>query len=84
MKQNQISTKKEAGILISKLNPLRQRQILRPVDRVRLSAHINFPCVRAGFAPAAGFFFAAECAADLRARRANIDVRNPAIRAANR
>ena len=68
--------------LFPKRNPLRQRQRVRPVDRVRLPAHVGFPRVGSGLAAAAGFLFAAERAADLGARRADVDVGDAAVRSA--
>ncbi len=54
-------------VLFAECDALRQRQIVRPVDGIRLAAHVGLPRIRTGFAPAAGFFFAAERAADFRA-----------------
>src|SRR6185312_8700277 len=56
------------------LDPLRQRQRVGVVDGVGLAAHVDLPCIRAGLATAAGFLLAAERAADLRARGADVDV----------
>ena len=53
-------------LLGAELNALRQRQIVTPVDRVRLPPHIGFPGIRAGLASAAGFLLASEGAADFR------------------
>src|SRR5690242_11280017 len=58
---------------------LRQRQRIRPVDRIGLSAHVDLPCVGAGFTAAAGFLFAAERAADLGTRGADVDVGDAAV-----
>ena len=67
-------------MLLSEFDPLRQRQFLRPVDGVGLAPHVSLPGVGARLAPAARLFFAAERAADLRARRADVDVGYAAIR----
>ena len=61
------------------LDALRQWQIRRPVDRVSLTSHVGLPGVGAGFPPAAGLFFAAKYAADLRARCADVDVGDAAV-----
>ena len=52
------------------------------IDRDGLAAHVIFPGVAAAFAAAAGFFFAAESAADFRAAGADVDVGDAAIAAA--
>src|SRR4051812_37209984 len=52
-------------------DPLRQRQLLRVVDRIRRSPHVGLPGVGAGFAAASGLLFAAERAADLGAAGAD-------------
>ena len=65
-----------------KPNPLRQRQLRRPVDGVGLAAHVGLPGIAAGFAAAAGFLLAAEGAADLRAAGADVDVGDAAVAAA--
>ncbi len=64
-----------------KPHALGQRQLLAVVDRARLPAHVGFPGVGAGLAAAAGRLLAAEGAADLGARGADIDVGDPAVRA---
>src|SRR5690606_9313352 len=69
-----------ADVPSAELHALGQRQFGGVVDRVRRPAHIRLPGVRAGFATAAGVFLAAERAADLRARGADIDIRDSAIR----
>ena len=63
---------------------LRERQCLAVVDGVGGAAHIGLPGIGACLAAAAGFLLAAECAADLGARRADIDVGDAAIRADDR
>src|SRR5690606_31772549 len=52
-----------------------------PVDRSCLSPHVRLPAIRTGFAAAARVFFAAERASDLRAGRADVDVRDAAVAA---
>ena len=64
-----------------KLDPLRERQLRRPVDGGGLAAHVGFPGIAAGFASAAGFLFAAERAADFGATGPNIDIGDAAIAA---
>ncbi len=63
----------------SELDPLGQWQVGPPVDGAGLAAHVGFPGVGAGLASTAGVFLAAECAADLGAAGADIDVRDPAV-----
>src|ERR1017187_1829917 len=63
------------------LDPLRQRQLRRPVDGVGLPPHVSLPRVAAGFAPAARVLLAAEGAADLRSAGADVDVGDPAVAA---
>src|SRR5205807_7631117 len=63
-----------------KLDPLRQRQLAAVVDRARLPAHVAFPGVGARLTSAASGLLSAEGAADLRTRRANVDVGDPAVR----
>src|SRR5262245_50109567 len=58
----------------AELDALRERQIARPVDRVRLAPHVDLPGVRAGFASPAGVLLAAESAADLGSRGADVHV----------
>src|SRR3569623_517460 len=61
------------------LDPLRQRQRIRIVDRIRLPAHIRLPRIRAGFTATAGFLLAAERAADFCAAGADVDVGDAAV-----
>src|SRR5690606_34616299 len=61
------------------LDPLRQRQLRRPVDGVRLAAHVLLPRIRTRLAAAAGFLFATEGAADLRTAGADVDVGDAAV-----
>ena len=66
------------------IDALRERQLLAPVDRVGLAAHVRLPGVRARLAAAAGVLLAAERAADLGAGRADVDVRDAAVAARRR
>ena len=68
----------------SKGDALRQRQRLGVVHRVGGAAHIGLPGVGAGLAAAAGFLLAAEGAADLGARGADVDVGDAAVGAVGR
>ena len=61
-------------------DPLRQRQLASVVDRAGLAAHIRFPRVRAGLAPAPCGLLASERAANLGPGRADVDIGDPAIR----
>jgi hypothetical protein len=54
------------------------------VDRVGRAAHVALPGVGAGLAAAAGLLLAAERAADLGARRADVDVGDAAVGAGGR
>src|SRR3546814_15311222 len=55
-------------------NPLRQRQRVGVVNRIRLPPHVGPPCIRTRFAAAAGFLLATEGAAALGAGGADVDV----------
>src|SRR5688572_33007498 len=66
------------------LNPLGERQVGAVIDGVGRAPHIGAPAVRTALAAAAGILLAAERAADLCARRTNVDVGDPAIRAGGR
>src|SRR5258706_11175026 len=71
-----------ASILLpsdSELDPLRQRQLIRPVDGIGLPTHILLPRIAARFASATGILLAAERAADLRSAGPDVDIRDPAI-----
>src|SRR3954471_24701522 len=68
--------------LFTEPDPLRERQLGRPVDGVRLPAHVQLPAVAARLAAAAGFLLTTERTADLSAGGADVHVRDPAIRAA--
>ena len=68
----------------SKLMPCASGSVRAPVDRVRLPSHVGFPRVRAGLPSAAGVLLAAERAADLGARRADVDVGDAAVGAGRR
>src|SRR5205085_119426 len=65
-------------------DPLRQRQLVREVDRVRRPPHVVLPGVRAALPAAAGMLFAAERAADLGAAGADVDVGDAAVAARRR
>src|SRR5690349_6541356 len=60
---------------------LRERQLRGVVDRRRLAAHVRLPRVGARLPAAARLLLAAERAADLRAGRPDVDVRDAAVRA---
>src|SRR5690606_13309871 len=66
------------------LDALRERQFARIIDGVGGAPHVVLPGIRAGLAAAAGFFLAAERAADLGARGADVDVGDAAVRAGGR
>src|SRR5215469_14661459 len=63
------------------LDPLRERQLAAPVDRVGLAAHVGLPGVRAGLAAAAGVLLSTERATDLGSRGTEIDVGDAAVAA---
>jgi len=54
-----------------KFNTLRERQLGRVIDRIRLAAHIAFPSIGATFSTAAGFLLPTKGTADLCARGAS-------------
>src|ERR1700733_10335712 len=62
------------------LHALGERQIGSVVHCSRRASHVTFPRIRASLAPEARFFLAPEGATNLRAGRADIDVRNTAVR----
>ena len=64
------------------IDALRQRQVAAPVHGAGLAPHVGFPRVGTRLATAAGVLLAAERAADLGARRADVDVGDAAIGAA--
>src|SRR5262245_36697868 len=66
------------------LHALGERQLAARVDVSGLSAPVGRPGVAAGLAPAAGLLLAADRAADLRARRPDVDVGDAAVAAAVR
>src|SRR5690606_18362078 len=68
-------------IASAELHSLGEREFGGVVDRVGGPAHIGLPGVRAGFPSTAGLLLPAERAADLRARGADIDIGDSAIRA---
>ena len=65
--------------LVAELDALRERQVVAPVDRVGLAAHVGLPGVAPGLAPAARLLLAAERPADLGARGADVDVGDAAV-----
>src|SRR5688500_3282704 len=76
------STRMRAGASNDvELDPLRERQVARVIDRVGLAAHVGLPRVGAGLAAAARVFLAAEGAADLRARGTDVHVGDAAVAA---
>src|SRR6059058_5627662 len=75
------------GVLLwryRKIDALGERQVAAVIDRVGGAPHIGAPGVRPAFAAAAGLLLAAERAADLSARGADIDVGDAAIRSRGR
>src|SRR5690606_5419247 len=66
------------------LDPLRQRQRIRVIDRVRLPPHVGLPRIRARFPATAGLLLAAEGAADLGPGGADVDVGDAAVRTGRR
>ena len=63
----------------AELNSLREGELAGEIDRVGLAAHIHLPAIAPTLATAAGLFFAAEGAADLRATRPGVYVGNSAV-----
>ena len=63
----------------SNLTPWASGSSLRPVDGAGLAAHVGLPGVGARLAAAAGLLLAAEGAADLGARGADVDVGDAAV-----
>src|ERR1700730_1766806 len=68
-----------ASFTRAELDSLRQWQLRGKVDRVGLAAHVILPAITAALATAAGIFFAAERAADLRAACSCIYIGDSAI-----
>src|SRR5690242_20295465 len=66
------------------VHALRERQVAAVVDRHGLAPHVGLPAVGAGLAAAARVLLAAERAADLGPRGADVHVRDPAVRALRR
>ena len=64
--------------------PWASGSVAAPVDGVGLAAHVGLPGIRAGLAAAAGVLLAAEGAADLGARGAEVDVGDAAVAAGGR
>src|SRR3954449_177341 len=69
------------GVSDGERHALREGQLTGVVDRVGRAAHVALPRVGAGLASAAGLLLAAEGAADLGARRPDVDVGDAAVRA---
>ena len=63
----------------AELNTLRQRQLAREIDGVGLAPHVLLPAIASALAAAAGFFFAAECAADFGATRSRVHIGDSTI-----
>src|SRR5687768_1529753 len=62
-----------------KLNALRQRQLIRVIDRIGLPAHISLPGIGAALTAAARFFFPAKRTAYLSTRSTDVHVGNAAV-----
>src|SRR5258708_2991022 len=62
-----------------KPDTLGERKLTAEIDGAGDAAHIGFPRVRACLAPAAGFLFAPECAADFRAGWSDVGIGDPAV-----
>src|ERR1700739_3704823 len=73
----QITTVTRCGL--AEAHALGQRQFGGVVDRVGGAPHVGLPRVGAGLPAAAGLLLAAERAADLGARRADVDVWDAAV-----
>src|SRR5688572_30282853 len=65
----------------TELDSLRQRQFTAVIDRGSLAAHVGLPGITPALTAAAGFLLAAEGAADFRAARADVHIRDTAITA---
>ena len=70
-----------SGCLRTERDALGQGQLGAPVNRVGLATHVGLPGVGAGFAPAAGFLFTAERAADFGAAGSDVHVGDAAVAA---
>ena len=68
------------GVYTSKRDALGERKVAREVHRRGLPAHVRAPRVRARLAAAARLLLPAEGAADLGPARADVDVRDAAVR----
>src|SRR5207244_1060741 len=66
--------RRAAFVRTAEFNPLRQRQLRRKIDRVRLTAHIHLPRIAPAFASAASFFFTAKGSANFRTAGAGVDI----------
>src|SRR5438552_18915041 len=71
-----VSLGRRTARVVTELDSLGQRQLAREIDRVGLAAHVHLPAIAATLAAAPGLLFAAEAAADLRATRPGVHVRN--------
>src|SRR4051812_49530609 len=69
---------------LSEAHTLSQWELVGEVDRVRRTAHVRAPRVRARLAPAAGGLLATERSADLSAGGPDVHVDDPAVRAVRR
>src|SRR5262245_54431796 len=65
-------------------NSLSRLQLVRIVDRIGRPPHVSLPGIGARLAAAARLLLAAERPADLRAARADVHVRDPAVAADRR
>ena len=78
------SLRPRSGGFDVEVDALGQGEGVAAVDRAGLAAHVGLPRVRARLATAAGGLLAAERAADLGARGADVDVGDPAVRSLGR
>ena len=63
----------------AEFNSLRQWKFAGEIDRVRLPTHVLLPAIAPTLATAPGLFFTAECAADFRATRSGVYIRDSTI-----
>src|ERR1700704_413653 len=71
--------RRAAFVGTAELNPLRERQLGRKVDRVRLPAHVALPGIAPALPTAAGVFLAAKSATDFGAARSRVHISDSAI-----
>ena len=64
---------------LSKLDPLSEGQLFRPVDGIRLPPHVSFPGIRSRFSTPPSFLFTAKGSPDLGSRGADIHVGDATI-----